>query len=328
MNGFNNWLLRLIEAGTDKISDQRVRRHVIFSNIIYLSLPVVYAAFMLLGIRQIFDSYGIFKFDRIIVPLTIAFCLACYGLNRLRLDILSRCIFLILWPLMLHVIPIVVQNSPADYYFAFPVGLIFHAILIQVAFSSRKEPFLFWAFLLSNLVLLYFSPQILESNDLKPASENFLLSNFYYLLDSIHYWLLFNLLTYHLLRVVEDTIEKLGDAQTTIREQRDELESKNTELEQLINSLALANQSLESNVRARTVELSQKNEQLIEYAHLNAHQLRGPYARVKGLFNLVNRQAELYHDPQIQLGIIQSLDELDNVIKKIQETVELHAASD
>src|SRR6185369_11552025 len=133
-------------SGTENIPDEYIRRHVLFSNIIYLTLPLVYLAFMVVDITQSlsFRVIDFFIFDRIIVPITISFCIFCYWLNRIGYHVIGRCAFILLWPILLHILPIIIQHSPSDYYFAFPVGLIFHSVLIQAAFSHKKEKFLFW----------------------------------------------------------------------------------------------------------------------------------------------------------------------------------------
>lgn len=312
-------LLRLVEAGTGMISDITIRRHVIFSNIIYLSLPFVYAGYMLFGIE---DAKGLFKFDRIIDPVIIALCLGCYYLNRIGMNILARILFPFFWILSIHVIPIIIKQTPSDYYLAFPVGIIFDALLIQMSFSARKERWLFWSLMIANFILLFFSLAILVANDPLPDSSNVVRIDFYYRIDEVTYWLLFNLLVYYLLYVVEDNIEKLDLAKSIIANQKNELELTNIELAQLNYSLSMANQTLEARVDKRTQELTRKNDQLVQYAHFNAHQLRGPYARVRGLINLLVTQKDFVDEPEVNKRLQKSLDELNSVISYIQRTVE------
>ena len=311
-------------SGTENIPDEYIRRHVLFSNIIYLTLPLVYLAFMIVDITQSlpFHKADFFIFDRVIVPITISFCIFCYWLNRIGYHVIGRCAFILLWPILLHILPIIIQHSPSDYYFAFPVGLIFHSVLIQAAFSHKKEKFLFWSFLLANFVLLIFSLSILRAHDLRQNEFNLVSASAYYRIDAVHYWLLFNLLTYYLFYAIENSIEKLKAANDTIISQRNILEEQNTEMEQLLESLANSNKLLESNVASRTAELLKKNEQLIQYAHFNAHQLRGPYARVRGLINLIHLSETNMNNTELQKRLLESLDELEAVISYIQRTVE------
>jgi signal transduction histidine kinase len=318
------WLLKLIEAGTEKTDNLNLRRHVIFSNIIFLGLPVVYIVFLIMDYKQLsaISLSRFMKFDEAIVPITILLCFLCYWLNKIGWNIIGRCLFITLWPLLLHIIPVIIQNSPPDYYFAFPVGLIFHSVIIQMSISSRAEKLMFWSFLSLNFILLCFCASILAANDLIPESGNPVSASVYYPIDQIHYWLLFNLLFYYLNYVVDSTIVNLESAKSTVLIQKQELEDKNLELEQLINSLAEANQTLETRVQQRTHELSSKNNQLTQYAHMNAHQLRGPYARVRGLVNLMNSDEKLSADPDIKKRLETSLDELDKIIGHIQRTVE------
>ena len=82
------------------------------------------------------------------------------------------------------------------------------------------------------------------------------------------------------------------------------------------------NEHLEFRIINRTSELEDKNEQLSEYAFLNSHKLRGPIARIEGLFNVL----ELTQVDKIPSEILQpirdSIDELDKVSREINRSIE------
>ncbi|MFM8913427.1 MAG: hypothetical protein ACKOE6_11020 [Flammeovirgaceae bacterium] len=67
-------------------------------------------------------------------------------------------------------------------------------------------------------------------------------------------------------------------------------------------------------------ELAQKNERLTEYAFYNAHKLRAPFCRIKGLVQL---KAISTPDEQGHIdGLMQAeLEELDKLIREIQRIV-------
>jgi hypothetical protein len=316
--------------GTTHANHETEKRHIIFSNIIFLTLPIVYLVFMMIDIETFSDFSNILKFDRMIVPITIILCISFLFLNKWGFTTTSRVLFLITWILMLHILPIVIHQSPSDYYLAFPVGIIFHSILIHVSFSARQEPVKFWLFLIGNFWLLLLCKQILISNDVSPESQNILRTDPYYVLDYILYWLLFNLLTYYLLHVVESYINGLSEANTLINSQREELSERNNELKQAVTSLeqvnkrvADLNKNLEIKVWERTKELEIKNEQLVHYAYMNAHKLRGPFCRVKGLVLLKGLVSKSHTEEEhlINKLLLESLEELDNVTNKIQNAV-------
>ena len=104
--------------GTAYTTHETEKRHIIFSNIIFLTLPIVYLVFILIDIKSFFDTTSILKFDRLVVPIIITLCIFFLFLNKWGLTTLSRVLFLISWILMLHILPIIIHQSPTDYYLA------------------------------------------------------------------------------------------------------------------------------------------------------------------------------------------------------------------
>jgi hypothetical protein len=285
---------------------------------------------MLIDIESFFDTTNILKFDRIVIPLTIGLCIFFLFLNKWGYTTISRVLFLIGWILLLHILPIIIHQSPSDYYLAFPVGIIFHSVLIHVSFSAKQEPLKFWLFLAGNLVMLLFCKRLLVAYDVLPESQNILRTDPYYVLDYILYWLLFNLLMYYLLFIFESYVSGLSQANALIENQRKQLSIKNDELKRAVISLEQVNhrvedlnKNLELKVWERTRELEIKNEQLVEYAHMNAHKLRGPFCRVKGLVMLKDMitKSSSAEERLISSMLLKSLEELDDVTNKIQQAV-------
>ncbi len=322
------WLINISSFGTQFTEDDSLKRRIVFSNIIFLTLPVVYIFLMLIDYKTFFKGSIILVFDQFIVPIIILVCAICLMLNRYGFTSLSKIIFLILWPLFLHIIPIITQQTPADYYIAFPLGIIFHAILIQISFSQKKEPVKFWLSITINFFMMVFSLAFLTTFDQAPAELNAVRLHSYYTLDGIQYWLLFNLLVFYLIIVIENSIETTSDAKNLIEEQKEKLAQKNAELEQAVISLKdlnnyveELNKGLEEKIHLRTNELEVKNQKLVEYASYNAHQLRGPFCRIKGLVYLQQELRGQEHDLDFHQMLKTSIDELDGVISHIQKTV-------
>ncbi len=116
----------------------------------------------------------------------------------------------------------------------------------------------------------------------------------------------------YLLRQERETIEEQSIA---IERQNEELKDKQTEIEKI-------NAELEQRVLSRTKDLELQNEKLAEYAFINAHLLRGPLCRVKGLANLLEMD-EMKNDFEILLQRMQlSVKELDDVVLRINQTLE------
>lgn len=321
-------LHQVIQQGTNAQLPGHQHRRVVYSNIIYVTLPIVYSAFVLIDIKTYLVPVHRLEWDQFIFVGEILICLLGIYLNRLGLFTLGRLIFLITWPALLHLIPIWHQNTPTDYYLAFPIGIIFHAVLIQLMFSVRYEPVIFWLLLASNFILLIFSADLmlLFAGNPDPAIATMVSGNAYYLLDEILYWLLFSVVIFLLVRFVENLFDDVNQKQQTIEEQHEELATVNEELKQandslvaLNNKIADWNENLELIIAKRTQEVEAQSARLKEIAHYNAHKLRGPYCRIKGLILL----GELITDKQESLLIkqllLKCLDEFEAVVQEIQE---------
>ncbi|MCX2743931.1 GAF domain-containing protein [Mangrovivirga sp. M17] len=88
-----------------------------------------------------------------------------------------------------------------------------------------------------------------------------------------------------------------------------ELLKKKREIEEL-------NEELEEKVRQRTVELEELNHQLMDYAFLNSHVIRGPVCRVVGLNNVLNMSDDEAEKKYLISQIIQTVKEIDEVTHK------------
>ncbi len=72
----------------------------------------------------------------------------------------------------------------------------------------------------------------------------------------------------------------------------------------------------------RTLQLEEQNKRLKEYAFYNSHELRAAFAKVKGLIQLRNIEESEDTKSEVDQLINQHLEELDEVIIKIQRIIE------
>jgi len=87
------------------------------------------------------------------------------------------------------------------------------------------------------------------------------------------------------------------------------------------NQLANLRIELEKKIAAMHLERDQKRAILSKYAYVNAHQVRGPVARILGLIALIEKDT-LSPDSQRYVQIVKSdTVELDTVIRKINEVL-------
>ncbi len=303
------WFLGLSRLGVLSDSEDGVSRRIVLSNVVFISLPIVYIIFMVIDYESYLLPINQLRFDQFVVPIIILVCIFCLFLNKLHNTMLSRLLFLTLWPFLLHIIPIALLKTPSDYYIAFPSGIIFHALLIQLMFSHRKEAILFWLYFGVNFITMIFVADILIYFDTNMDFPRKIVDDKYYLYDGILYWLLFNLVMFYVLLVIEMYIKKLNTSLFLIENNKEEL--------------TILNENLEKIVSARTSELKDQHNKIREYAFYNAHLLRGPFCRIQGLIQLQEMiKGSLEEENEIRDRLKDSIEELDAIIREIQHIVQ------
>ncbi len=303
------WIFDLTKSGNKSELNNELGRRIVFSNIIYISLPVVYFIFMVLDYQTLMQFNKGLKFDQFIIPIVILICFFCLWLNKINYTLLSRNLFLISWIFLLQIIPIKLLDAPADYLLAFPVGLIFHSILVQLMLSHRKEQIYFWWWLSINFIIMFFMPNILDYFDTDKNNPEIITRDKYYQLDCILYWLLFNLVIFFVILELEKNIQKTLKSNLLIEEQKFELNTINDNLEEIISQ--------------RTMALEEQNKKLRNYAFYNAHLLRGPFCRIQGLIYLKElNNGSIEEEQLINVMLNKSIEELDNRIQEIQLIVQ------
>jgi len=299
------WFFVLTKSGDKSDLNNELGRRVVFSNIIYISLPVVYFIFMALDYQSYLQLRNNLNFDQFIIPIVISICFFCLWLNKINRTLLSRNLFLLSWPFLLQIIPLKLIDAPIDYILAFPVGLIFHSILVQLMLSHRKEKFYYWSWLVINLLTMFFMSNILDYFDSDHSNPKVITLDKFYKLDSILYWFLFNMVVFFIILELERNIQKILNSNLLIEEQKFELNTINDNLEEIISQ--------------RTMALEEQNKKLRNYAFYNAHLLRGPFCRIQGLLNVRELNNESKEEEElIKVMLNKSIEELDNRIQEIQ----------
>jgi tetratricopeptide (TPR) repeat protein len=116
--------------------------------------------------------------------------------------------------------------------------------------------------------------------------------------------------------------EEIRAQQEETMTQRDALAVKNVEVENMSRKLMDANEGLENIVEQRTFALKEKNKKLEEYAYFNAHKLRAPVASILGLIGVFYQTNSPTDKEQVIAHLKQSSENLDEVIKSINNTLE------
>lgn len=113
------------------------------------------------------------------------------------------------------------------------------------------------------------------------------------------------------------SLEELRRLNREIYEKHEEILTQSEELTQANEEISRMNQSLEIQVSQRVEEVKWQNEKLIEYAYFNAHNVRGPLARILGLSLLMSRETSIQELQDYNSHMYSSAQELDMVIREI-----------
>lgn len=143
---------------------------------------------------------------------------------------------------------------------------------------------------------------------------------------TITYSILYFILTYAtgVLKASYDRIHtSLKIINVDLQEKNNEIAAQNEELLQIQDNLNELNMGLERIVNERTEKIRVQNDILLKYSYRNAHDLRGPVARLLGLASLVRLESPPEHD-FIMEKMVEQAHEIDHVVRQIN--VELAVA--
>jgi len=102
-----------------------------------------------------------------------------------------------------------------------------------------------------------------------------------------------------------------------IYEKHEEILAQTEELTQANAEVSRMNESLEMEVSARVAEIKLQHEKLIEYAYFNAHNVRGPLARILGLCMLMSGETSPEEIQTYNAHLLDCANELDDVVREI-----------
>lgn len=110
--------------------------------------------------------------------------------------------------------------------------------------------------------------------------------------------------------------EELTASEEELRASQEELLASQEELTQI-------NENLNSLVKERTLTIIDQNKKFVHHAFINAHQVRSPLARIQGLVNLLNYEANLNTESQeIRRRLKESSDELDDILHEVKKNLD------
>ncbi len=103
-----------------------------------------------------------------------------------------------------------------------------------------------------------------------------------------------------------------------LNDKSEEIEKDNQELLVTKDLLNEINQNLEQIVNKKTVDVVLQNKELFKYAHINAHHVRGPLARLLGLLQLTDMDKNVDY-PVFLTMVEKEVREIDDVLQELSE---------
>ena len=122
--------------------------------------------------------------------------------------------------------------------------------------------------------------------------------------------------------ILAERNHELSELKEEIENKNEELNTQNEEISKINDELTQLNENLEVRIKERTRDLEKRNEQLTEYAFINAHLLRAPVARVIGLLNLLDKTKIKAKRMEIAEHMKKAGKDLEEVVSHITETLE------
>jgi len=124
----------------------------------------------------------------------------------------------------------------------------------------------------------------------------------------------------------DDSNRKLALLNNDLYEKNAEIETQNEELSTHQDELSQINLRLEDLVEKRTLSLREKNEALARYGFKNAHNVRGPLARILGLINVSKIDESIPKEKILELIYIES-QSIDVIIQEIAKDLATNTES-
>jgi len=237
-------------------------------------------------------------------------------LNHKKLYRLSKSIFLFLPGFILLGVPIIIGDIfPGQFIWFQYAGAIFCSIPF-ILFNHHQEKIYIALFFVYYLLVTLFIDKLLLFYGEPPEAMKELVTNFSeFKLPPLFvaFFSTSTLLWYN--RTNSQYEQQLKSTNKELQETQEELIAKNEEYEAI-------NRNLEALVEERTKVIDTKNKQIIDYANINAHKVRGPLARIMGLINI----SEYSNNSEELKNIFEKLrypsEELNVIINEINKTLE------
>ncbi len=125
------------------------------------------------------------------------------------------------------------------------------------------------------------------------------------------------IIVFRLYRDKKRSLVEMKRLNNDIYEKHEEILAQAEELTQANAEISRMNESLEMEVSQRVAEIKLQNQKLLEYAYFNAHNVRGPLARILGLCTLMSHESSIDELREYNSRLLYCAEELDSVVREI-----------
>jgi signal transduction histidine kinase len=303
----------ILRLGVTETMDSEIRRVTILSNGVYLAVVSLITFYLLAFIP--FDQQKMGLSD-LVPPIIWVTGVISLVLNNGKLYTLSKALFMSVWILFTTVLPVIVIGTHKDTYIMHPFYCILSSVMVHLMFSYHRERIVYIFFLIVVWVLILFSVDFVTYFQLPDENSTLFKNGFFkWRVITFMFAAFFNISMVYVLQINHRFYTELKKRNEIISEQNRLLEQQRKSLEEFMIQL-------EDKVAIRTQMLEKQNEQLTEYSFFNSHILRAPVSRIRGLLNLLSHRIDVAEEEKIRLLLVESMNELDEAIKSINDKLQ------
>ncbi|WNB18082.1 hypothetical protein [Marivirga arenosa] len=303
-------LKKWTHSGITMDMDDTAKRKLFLANVMALSLALV---MIVVGLNDISNENYFASYRRMGVLIIMLFIPI---LNFYRYYRLSKSILLLLPSLILLGVPILIGDFFPGQFIWFQYAAAIFCSVPFIIFEHQNDRLFIILFLVYFLTITLFIDKVLLYYSNPPEAMKELVSNFTDFKIPPLFIALFSTTTFLWYNRTNAEYErKLKQANIELEETHEELIAKNEEYEAI-------NRNLENLVKERSRLIETKNRQIIDYANINAHKVRGPLARIMGLINISEYSQEPEELKKLFLKLKKPSQELNEIIQEINKTLD------
>lgn len=297
------------KIGLTEEMDTEFRRITILTNVVYSILFVLLTGYLIFY----FPNY--LKLPQI-TWFTAVPWLAWLGviggllLNKLRLHLVSKLVFIITWIGVVNILPAISGNARPSSFILYPMYCMITSVMIHLMFSPVREKHIYFPITLFTWGLIIFSPEFLSYfNPHVDLTGIFPIGISQFRIILIMIAAFFNAAIIYVIKINNQFYTSLQKRNNIISDQNIQLEDLRLKLEE--------------KVQVRTNQLIEQNSKMQEYTFFNSHILRAPISRIRGLLNLLSMNVNPEEEKQVRELLMASMNELDQAVKSINSKLEI-----